>query len=139
MIGTQEASHLLKICTQRVRRLLKEGRILGAKKVDRVWQIPLFNGIPKVEEGSRGPKPNWRKRISKSLTRIHVNQHRIRSNQKNGTNIPVVKVQSGNYSHYYHDLKIHGSCRIVYRPHNPLSCNARLWIEVEPHVIIEPL
>ena len=60
IVGTTEAARLLSICTQRVRCLLKEGRIVGAEKVGRFWQIPLFNGIPIVNKGSRGPKGTWR-------------------------------------------------------------------------------
>ncbi len=138
MIGTVEAAHLLKVCVQRVRRLLKEGRIIGAKKVGRFWQIPLSNGIPKVTEGSRGPKGTWRKRTPQALTLIHVNQHRIRSNSNNATNIPVIKVISGNYTRYYHDLEITGSCKVVYRPNNGLGCGAKVWIEVKPDVIVKP-
>ena len=33
-IGTTEVAHLLGICHQRVRQLLKEGRIKGAEKVE---------------------------------------------------------------------------------------------------------
>ncbi len=39
-VGTIEAAHLLGICHQRVRQLLKAGRIKGAEKVGRFWQIP---------------------------------------------------------------------------------------------------
>ena len=138
-VGTEEAGKLLDICAQRVRRLLKEGRIEGAKKVGGFWKIPLFNGKPKVSEGSRGPKPNWKKRFSKALTRICVNQHHIRSNSKHGTNKPVVRVESGRNTRYYHDLEILGSCRIVYRPDKPLSCGAKVWIEVQPGVMVTSL
>ena len=138
MIGTTEAARLLQICAQRVRQLLYEGRIVGAKKIGRFWQIPLFNGMPKVKKGSRGPKGTWRKRISNALTLIHVNQKKIRSNTKNGTSEPVIIIRSGSKYVYANDVEIHGSCRIVYRPHSKLNCGARLWIEVEPGVWVEP-
>ena len=99
-VGTTQAARLLSICTQRVRRLLKEGRIIGAEKVGRFWQIPLFNGIPKITKGSRGPKSTWRKRASIALTNITVNQHVIRSNKKNKENEPVVRVQQGSRTSY---------------------------------------
>lgn len=138
IVGTTEAARLLSICTQRVRCLLKEGRIVGAEKVGRFWQIPLFNGIPKVNKGSRGPKGTWRKRISTALTRITVNQHVIRSNKKNEENEPVVRVQQGSRTGYCHEVEITGKCRIIYSPNNPLGCGARVWIEVEPDVAIKP-
>ena len=137
-IGTTEAARLLSICAQRVRCLLKQGRILAAEKVGRFWQIPLFNGIPKVIEGSRGPKGNWRKRALESVTRITVNQHKIRSNKKNNRNEPVVKIQQGNRVNYCHDIEITGKCRLVYSPNKPLDCGARVWIEIEPDVVLKP-
>ncbi|MEM9927550.1 MAG: DNA-binding protein [Cyanobacteria bacterium P01_D01_bin.50] len=138
MIGTRLAARLLKVCTQRVRQLLKEGRIVGGKKVGRFWQIPLFNGIPKITEGNRGPKGTWRKRVSKALTRITVNQHVIKSNKKNQKNEPVVRIQQGNRVDYCHEIEITGKCRVVYSPNKPLSCGAKVWIEVESDVIIKP-
>ncbi|MEL6163566.1 MAG: DNA-binding protein [Cyanobacteria bacterium J06628_3] len=138
IVGTREASRLLSICTQRVRCLLKEGRIVGAEKVGRFWQIPLFNGIPKINKGSRGPKSTWRKRASKTLTHITVNQHVIRSNKKNKENEPVVRVQQGSRTGYCHEVEITGKCRIIYSPNNPLGCGARVWIEVEPDITIKP-
>ena len=137
MIGTTEASRLLKICVQRVRELIYEGRIIGAEKVGRFWKIPLFNGMPKITEGTRGPKGTWRKRISTALTKIHVNQQAIRSNQKNGTKEPTVMVKSGSKNIRAHNVQINGSCEVVYRPENPLSCGAKVWIEVEPNVVVE--
>ncbi|MEO1431693.1 MAG: hypothetical protein AAFV71_22060 [Cyanobacteria bacterium J06633_8] len=72
MVGTTQAARLLKICTQRVRQLLYEARIVGAKKVGRFWQIPTFNGMPKIKIGKRGPKGTWRKRLSSAPTLIYV-------------------------------------------------------------------
>jgi len=138
MIGTTEAARLLKICVQRVRQLLKEDRIVGAEKVGRFWHIPLFKGIPKIIEGSRGPKGTWRKRISNAVTQIHVNQQVIRSNNKNGTNEPVIIVRSGSKAERFHNVEIKGSCQVIYRPSNSLDCGAKVWIEVEPDVVVKP-
>jgi hypothetical protein len=52
-VGTTEATSRLGICTQRVRQLLKAGRIVGAQKVGRFWQIPLRNGMPVILNVSR--------------------------------------------------------------------------------------
>ncbi|WP_414624006.1 DNA-binding protein [Calothrix sp. CCY 0018] len=135
-VGTKEAAELLRICTQRVRQLLKEGRIKGAEKGDRFWEIPLFDGKPEVKEGRRGPKPNWKKRVSKAISRICVNQHLIRSNSKHGTNKPVIRVESRGIIRYFHSLEINGSCKVVYRPDKPLSCGAKLWLEVASDVML---
>ena len=137
-IGTTQAARLLSICTQRVRRLLKEGRIVGAEKVGRFWRIPLFKGIPKITTGNRGPKGTWRKRTSTASTHITVNQHVIKSNKKKKQNEPVVRVQEGSRVHYCHEIEITGKCRVIYSPNNPLNCGARVWIEVEPDVTVKP-
>ena len=137
-VGTKEAAKLLRICTQRVLQLIKEGRIKGAEKVGRFWEIPLFNGKPKVAKGRRGPKPNWKKRVSKALTRINVNQHYIRSNSNHGTNKSVIRVESRGVIRYFHNLEINGSCKLVYRPDKPLSCGAKLWIEVKSDIMLKP-
>lgn len=39
-ISVTEAAHKLGISTQRIRKLLSEGRIVGAKKVGAVWVLP---------------------------------------------------------------------------------------------------
>ncbi|MDY6805715.1 MAG: hypothetical protein SXA11_18165 [Cyanobacteriota bacterium] len=41
-VGTTEAVNLLAATAQRVRLLLKQGRLQGAKKIARAWIIPLF-------------------------------------------------------------------------------------------------
>ncbi|MCJ8279476.1 MAG: helix-turn-helix domain-containing protein [Rivularia sp. ALOHA_DT_140] len=136
IVGTTEAAKLLRICVQRVKQLLYEGRIKGAKKVGRFWKIPLYGKKPKVAKGSRGPKGNWTKRI-RAATIIHVNQLRIRSNRKNGKNEPVVRVQRGSKATHYHEIEINGRCKVVYRK-KPLGCGASVWLEVEPYIEIIP-
>ena len=138
MVGTKEAARLLKICNQRVRCLLQEGRVIGAKKEGRFWQIPLFSGMPKIEEGNRGPKGTWRKRVSKAFTNICVNSHKIKSNKKKKENEPVLRVQQGSQIDYCHEFEITGTCRIIYRPNNPLGCGAQVWVEIEPDAKMMP-
>ena len=36
---------------------------------------------------------------------IHVNQHKIRANKKNGTNEPVITIKQGSSNTYCHKLK----------------------------------
>ncbi len=79
-VGTIKAAFLLKICPQRLRQLLAEGRVEGAFKEGRFWQIPLYNGVPQVIPGKRGPKGKWSKQRQKTLTRIHVNSIEIKNN-----------------------------------------------------------
>ena len=136
MVGTEEAAKLLRICIQRVRQLIYEGRIKGAKKVGRFWQIPLYGTKPKVKKGSRGPKGNWNSRV-RTETIIHVNQNRIRTNRTQGKNQPVIRVQRGSRVRHYHAVEVEGRCQVVYQK-KPLSCGACAWLKVEPHVKVSP-
>jgi hypothetical protein len=67
---------------------------------------------------------------------IHVNQHVIRSNFKNGTNDPVLTVKTYKSNDYAYEVEINGPCKIVYRPDDPLSCGARVWIETRAEVVL---
>lgn len=69
-------------------------------------------------------------------TIIHVNQHVIKANAKNGTNDPVLTVKTYKANTYAHDVEIKGPSRVVYSPDKPLSCGAKVWIETESEVII---
>jgi hypothetical protein len=67
---------------------------------------------------------------------IHVNQHKIRANTKNGTDEPVLTVKTYKDNEYAHgailktpDGVIIG--KVVYSPHKPLNCGARVWIEFD--------
>ena len=130
LVGTIKAASLLGICCQRVRQLLSEGRIKGAKKVGRFWQIPLFHGMPKIIPGRRGPKGTWKKRPQRTATYIHVKQQALRKNRKENTREPVIIVRRGNRNQCCHEVEIPGPCKLVYEPDNPKPCGATLWIEV---------
>ena len=71
--------------------------------------------------------------------KIHVNQHRIKSNKKNGEDEPVITVKTYKSNDYAHEVIIYGkdgeeAARVVYRPQKPLSCGARVWIECSGNV-----
>jgi hypothetical protein len=136
LIGTTEAAFLLGICHQRVRQLLTKGRIKGAKKVGRFWQIPLYRGMPRIIPGSRGPIGTWKKILQRTASYIHVNQHILKKNRKNNTKEPVITVKQGLKNSYCHEVEITGPSRLVYRPDDRKSCGATLWLEIEPTVEI---
>lgn len=69
-------------------------------------------------------------------TLIHVNQHVIKANRVNGEQNPVLTVKTYKSNTYAHEVEILGSSKIVYKPENPLSCGARVWIETEAEVKI---
>jgi hypothetical protein len=63
------------------------------------------------------------------LKRIHINQHVIRANAKNGTDDPVITVKTSIGNDYAHEVHIDGPSTVVYSPDKPLSCGAKVWIE----------
>jgi hypothetical protein len=67
-------------------------------------------------------------------SRIHVNQHAIRANRKDGGHRPVISVKTYRSNRYAHGVVIHGPSRLVYRPDRPLPCGARLWLETDAQV-----
>ena len=67
---------------------------------------------------------------------IHVNQHKIKKNTKHGTDEPVLTVKTYKQNDYAHEAIIRTKegvevAKIIYRPHKPLSCGARVCIEME--------
>jgi len=62
-------------------------------------------------------------------TIIHVNNHVIRRNAQTGERNPVLTVKSRGANTYAESVVIHGPCRVIYSPDNPLPCGARVWIE----------
>ena len=70
-------------------------------------------------------------------TRIHVNQHKIKSNKKNNLSEPVITVKTSKSNTYAHKVDILGPAKVIYSPNKPLSCGAKVWIETESEVIID--
>jgi hypothetical protein len=52
--------------------------------------------------------------------KIHINQHVIRSNKKNGTNDPVITVKTSKSNTYANEVEIFGKSKLVYSPIKPL-------------------
>lgn len=72
--------------------------------------------------------------------KIHVNQHKIKSNAKTGQREPVLTAKTYKDNHYGHEVIIYGqdgleAARVLYRPDKPLSCGAKVWIETENKVM----
>lgn len=70
------------------------------------------------------------------LKRIHVNQHNIKANRRDGGNLPCITVKTSRANSYAHDVQIDGPSRLVYNPEKPLSCGAVLWIETRAPVVL---
>jgi hypothetical protein len=137
-VGTTEAAALLGISTRRLRQILSENRVKGARKSGAIWIIPLFNGVPVIIEGHRGPAGTWSKKRQPALTRIKVNRHNIEANKNKAKSalIPVISVVKRQENRYGYEAELTGPSRIVYRPEQPLSCGATLWIETVDEVVV---
>ena len=141
IVGTTEAAFLLGISVSRLKVLLKENRVRDAKKVGRVWVIPLFKGVPQVKDCHRGPKGKWRKRKRIVSNYIHVNRNVITSNKNDNTYKPAITIKQGtrkDRNTYCHCVDVQGPCRVVYRPDQEKACGATVWIEVAPHIPLIP-
>jgi hypothetical protein len=70
---------------------------------------------------------------------LHVYQQRIRRNIKAppAEREPPIIIRDGRARAYANAVEIRGPCRLVYSPDKPLSCGARLWIEVPDGVVVE--
>lgn len=69
-------------------------------------------------------------------TIVHVNQHVIKANRKNGASDPVLTVKTYKDNRYAHEVLIKGDSKVVYSPNKPLSCGAHVWIETQAEVEI---
>lgn len=69
---------------------------------------------------------------------LHVAQDAIRKNAKHGTNDPAIIIRDYKGGERAHEaaLVVDGRevGRFVYRPHKPLGCGARLWLQVDTDV-----
>ena len=70
-------------------------------------------------------------------TKIHVNQHNIRANNK-GADLPVITVKDYKQNRKCNEVDILNDgqvvARVVYSPKKPLSCGAKVWIETDLEV-----
>lgn len=65
-------------------------------------------------------------------TIVHVNQHAIKRNMKEGADDPVLTVKTYKSNDYGHEAVIRlpdGTevGRFIYAPEDPLSCGAKVW------------
>jgi hypothetical protein len=69
---------------------------------------------------------------------IHVNQHVIRANKKNGTNDPAITIKEGKKNTYCHRVRINGPSEVMYSGNEKtlLPCGARVAIVTESEIEI---
>lgn len=69
------------------------------------------------------------------IKRIHVNQHHIKANRKNGNeDLPVFTVKTSRLNVRGQSVKIIGESETIYSPDKPLSCGARVWVQTTAEV-----
>jgi hypothetical protein len=66
---------------------------------------------------------------------VHVNQHNIRANHKNGTNLPVITVKQKGKTIYAWGVEFKGASRLEYHECDPLSCGARVWMVTDDPIV----
>ena len=71
------------------------------------------------------------------IARIHVNQHVIKANAKNGENNPIFTIKQGGKNTYAFNVKVKGEMELVYSPDKPLSCGAKVWIETRGDIVLD--
>ncbi len=137
-IGTTQAACRLHLSVQRVRKLAIDGRIEGAFKEGRRWQIPVSeSGMPRISCKNKGPKGRWRKRKQKIMTFFHVNQDKLNSNRKNKTHHPVISVKMGQETFFCNEVRIPGVGRLIYDPEHKKNCGATIWFEIDPDIPLQ--
>ncbi len=67
-------------------------------------------------------------------TIIHVNQHVIKANRRDGVTNPPLTVKTYKGNRYCSSVVIKGDSEVVYRPNDPLSCGAHVWIQTQAPV-----
>jgi hypothetical protein len=75
--------------------------------------------------------------MENKIARIHVNQHVIKANAKNGENNPIFTVKQGGKNTYAFNVKVKGEMELVYSPDKPLSCGAKVWIETRGDIELD--
>lgn len=75
------------------------------------------------------------------LHRIHVNQHVIRKNRKDGETKPPLTVKNYRANTYGSKVEILDDagnvvCEVVYTPDKPLSCGAEVYIQTSADIRI---
>lgn len=71
------------------------------------------------------------------IKRIHVNQHVIKANKKNGINDPVLTIKTTSDNIKANHIMIGDNVRLCYAPESPLACGATIWIETTEQISIQ--
>jgi len=90
--------------------------------------------MPKSAKSAIRMPKNYILSQTKDKTYIHVNQHNIRKNKRQGTADPVITIKQGTKNTYCNEVKILGESRLVYSGEDErplLPCGARVVVVTE--------
>jgi excisionase family DNA binding protein len=93
-LSVKQLADNLGVSTNRIRKLIADGRIKGAFKVGNIWVIPVVDGKPQATKGSRGPELTWKRCRPNPVSRLHVNQEKIRKNNETGSREEVISCKT---------------------------------------------
>lgn len=65
------------------------------------------------------------------VKRIHVDQHIVKRNRKEGRSDPPLTIQTSRGAIKAHEVTINGSSTLRNTPDKPLSCGAVIYIETQ--------
>lgn len=71
------------------------------------------------------------------IKRIHVNQHIIKANRKNGKKDAVLTIKTTSDNIKANHIMIGDNVRLCYAPESPLACGATIWIETTEEINIQ--
>jgi hypothetical protein len=71
------------------------------------------------------------------IKRIHVNQHVIKANRKNGKSDAVLTIKTTKNNIKANHIMIGDNVRLCYAPDSPLACGATIWIETTEEITIQ--
>jgi hypothetical protein len=115
----------------------ERGRKLQAER-SYPFRLIFPDGTVKNFKGNYEARKEFGNNMKKKKTYIHVNQHIIRANRKNGTDDPVITVKQGSKNTYCSRVRVLGPSEVIYGGNDRplLSCGARVVIETEADVEI---
>ena len=71
------------------------------------------------------------------IKRVHVNQHIIKANRKNGKTDAVLTIKTTSDNIKANHIMIGDNVRLCYAPQSPLACGATIWIETTEEINIQ--
>ena len=74
------------------------------------------------------------------MVRVYINRRVVAANQKSGEHKPPITIlHSKGRRTYAVGVELVGAARVIYSPDTPLACGARVWIECDDAIAVEPL